>query len=134
MASFDLEDAYYTLPVHPDHQKFLKFKLNGNLYQYTCLPNGLSSAPWIVTELLKPIYSILQGMGHVISDYIDDSYLQGDTYNESTKNITDSSKLITELGFIAHPEKSVTVPSQSLVSLGFILNSVTMTVLPLHIR
>ena len=129
MASIDLKDSYYTLPVHPDHQKFLKFKFNGNLYQYTCLPNGLSSAPRIFTKLLKPVYSTLQGMGHVISGYIDDSYLRSDTYNECTKNITDSSKLITELGFITHSEVC-TVPSQSLVFLGFILNSVTMTVSP----
>ena len=107
MASIDLKDICYTLPVHPDHQKFLKFKFNENLYQYTCLPNGLSSAPRIFTKLLKHVYSTLRGMGHVISGYIDDSYLQRDTYNECTKNITDSSKLITELGFITHPEKSV---------------------------
>ena len=36
---------------------------------------------------------------------------------------------MTELGFITHPEKSVTVPSQS-AFLGFILDSVTMTVSP----
>ena len=130
MASIDLKDAYYMLPVHPDHQKFLKFKFKGTLYQYTCLPNGLSSAPRIFTKLLKPVYSTLRGMGHIISGYIDDSYLQGDTYHECANNVSDSSKLITELGFIAHPEKSVTVPSQVLVFLGFILNSITMTVSP----
>jgi hypothetical protein len=69
-------------------------------------------------------------MGHIISGYIDDSYLQGDTYNECAQNVTASSKLITELGFITHPEKSVLIPSQVLVFLGFILNSLTMTVSP----
>ena len=66
----------------------------------------------------------------IISGYIDDSYLQGDTYDECTQNVTASSKLITQLGFITHPEKSVTIPSQVLVFLGFILNSLTMTVSP----
>ena len=50
MASVDLKDAYYTVPIHSDHQKFLKFMFNGTLYQYTCLPNGLSSAPRIFTK------------------------------------------------------------------------------------
>ena len=27
MASADLKDAIYTIPIHSDHQKFLKFKL-----------------------------------------------------------------------------------------------------------
>ena len=26
MASVDLKDVFYTVPIHPDHQTFLKFK------------------------------------------------------------------------------------------------------------
>jgi hypothetical protein len=63
MASIDLQDAYYLLPIHKDHQKFLKFKFKGTLYQYTCLPNGLSGAPRIFTKLLKPVYSTLPPYG-----------------------------------------------------------------------
>ena len=130
MASIDLKDAYYLLPIHKDHQKFLKLKFKRTLYQYTCLPNGLSSATRIFTKLLKPVYSTLRGMGHIISGYIDDSYLLGGTYDECATNVSVSSKLITELGFLTHPDKSVTTPSQILVFLGFILNSLTMTVSP----
>ncbi len=130
MASIDLQDAYYTLPVHIDHQKFLKLKFKETLYQYTCLPNGLSSAPRIFTKLLKPVYSTLRRMGHIISGYIDDSYLQGDTYDECAQNVQDSSKLLTDLGFLTHPDKSVLIPTQVLVFLGFILNSLTMTISP----
>ena len=32
------------------------------------------------------------------------------------------------MGFVVHPEKSVLVPSQEIEYLGFIINSVTMTV------
>ena len=45
MASTDLRDVYYTVAIHPDHQKYLKFVANGELYQYTCPPNRLASAP-----------------------------------------------------------------------------------------
>ena len=65
MASVDLKDAYYTVPIHSDHQKYLKFVFNGTLYQYKCLPNGLSSAPRIFTKLLKPVYSTLHNKGHL---------------------------------------------------------------------
>ena len=44
MASVDLKDAYYTVPIHKDHQNVLKFKIKGCLYKYTFLPNDLSSA------------------------------------------------------------------------------------------
>ena len=130
MASVDLKDAYYTVPIHPDHQKYLKFMFNGSLYQYTCLPNGLSSAPRIFTKLLKPVYSTLHNKGHLSSGYIDDSYLQGDTVEECQQNITDTACLFSRLGFHIHPTKSVLTPSHILTFLGFILNSLQMTVSP----
>ena len=33
MASIDLKDAYYTIPIHPEHQKFLCFFLAGGALQ-----------------------------------------------------------------------------------------------------
>ena len=40
MASVDLKDAYYLVPICKDHQKFLKFKWKGILCQFVCFPNG----------------------------------------------------------------------------------------------
>lgn len=54
VASVDLKDAYYTVPIQEDHQNFLKFGYKVCLYKYTCLPNGLSSAPRIFTKMIKP--------------------------------------------------------------------------------
>ena len=42
MASIDLADAYYTVPVALSDQKYLVFNFEGQLYKYVCLPNGLS--------------------------------------------------------------------------------------------
>ena len=50
MASIVLKDAYYTVAIAEEHQKYLKFLFDGKLYQYTCLPNGLSSAPRIYSQ------------------------------------------------------------------------------------
>ena len=130
MASVDLKDAYYTIPIHPSHQKYLKFLFEGQFYQYTCLPNGLASAPRLFTKVLKPVYATLRSMGHISSAYIDDSYLQGDTYDECRRNVIDTATLFTKLGFCVHPDKSVFNPTCRLVFLGFVLDSVNMTVEP----
>ncbi|CAG2205296.1 unnamed protein product [Mytilus edulis] len=86
MASIDLRHAYYSVPIAEEHQKFLRFYWNGKLFQYTCLPNGISSAPRIFTKLLKPVYSSLRVLGHVNVGYIDDSLLLGETIEECNKN------------------------------------------------
>lgn len=45
MASVDLKDAYYSVSIAESDQKYLKFKWSGNLYKFTCFPNGLSFFP-----------------------------------------------------------------------------------------
>ena len=60
MASVDTRDSYYTVPVALEHQKYLKFTWRDKLYQYTCLTNGLASAPRIFTKLLKPVFKVLR--------------------------------------------------------------------------
>ena len=42
MASIDLKDTYYCVPIAPSHQKYLKFEWDGRLYQFPCFPSGLA--------------------------------------------------------------------------------------------
>lgn len=128
MASVDLRHAYYSVPVHSDHQKFLKFIWDDQLYAFTCLPNGLTCAPRYFTKLLKPVYASLRSQGYLSVAYIDDCYLQGNSSQECAENVSETVKLVESLGFIIHPEKSVMVPSKKIKFLGFYLNSENMTV------
>jgi len=73
MAKVDLKDAYYSVKINKNHQKFLKFYFNGTLFMFTCLPNGLCSGPRKFTKLLKPPLSHLRTEElMLISAYIDD--------------------------------------------------------------
>ena len=90
MASVDLRDAYYSVPMSVHAQKYLKFTWGGKLYQFTCLPNGLCCAPRLSTKLLKPVYSTLRLKGHSSVGYIDYSYLQGNTFVACQENVTDT--------------------------------------------
>ena len=51
MASVDIKDACYTVPIATEDQKYLKFMWRDKLYQYNCLTNGLALAPRILTQL-----------------------------------------------------------------------------------
>ena len=128
MASIDLRDAYYSVPIAKEHQKYLKLIWQGNLYQFTCLAQGLSSAPRLFTKLMKPVFSFLRELGHISSGYLDDSFLLGYSPEECQANIDDTLTLYHDLGFLPHEVKSVTIPTQVLHHLGFVLNSLDMTV------
>ena len=128
MASIDLMDAYFSVPIHIDHQKYLKFIWRGVLYRFTCMPQGLSCAPRLFTKLMKPVFSVLRSKGHLSSGYLDDTFLLGDTWDKCSTNVSDTLQLFKELGLSPHLEKSVTNPTQVIEHLGFVLNSIEMTV------
>ena len=119
----DIKDAYYHYMVRKFDRKFLRFTWQGKLYSFRCLPNGLSVAPFLWTKLLKPVLSTLRKKGHTNSGYIDDILLQSDSFMECITNVTETVSLLDDLGLTPHPEKSVTVPTQVIEFVGFILNS-----------
>ena len=57
MASVDLKDAYYTVPIGKEHQKLSKLIWRGRMYKFTCFLNGLACAPRVFTKLLKPLFA-----------------------------------------------------------------------------
>ena len=65
--------------------------------------------------------------GIFCSIYIDDLYIQGDSFIECENNVRVAFKVFRSLGFDIS-EKSSFIPSQTLSHLGFILNSVDMNV------
>ena len=66
MASIDIKSAYYSIPIASRFQKYLKFEWGGALYQFVCMPNGLSCCPRMFTKLLKPVLASLREQGVII--------------------------------------------------------------------
>lgn len=128
MASIDLKDAYYSVPIHDDYCKFLRFEWQGQMYQFVCMPNGLAMAPRKFTKLMKPVFSLLRQQGHISSSFLDDSLLIGNTKEECQANVLATANLMSRLGFVIHPFKSVFQPSKQIQYLGVIINSESMTV------
>ena len=130
MASIDLRDAYYSIPIAAHHKKYLKFRWNGTLWQFRALPNGLSSGPRIFTKLLKPPLATMRSYGHTVIAYIDDTLLVAKTRQSAKEAVGQTAGLFSELGFTIHPTKSVTEPVHEIKFLGFVINSHTMEIRP----
>ena len=124
----DLKEAFYSIGINRQFQKYLKFLWQGTLYVFTCLPNGLSTASRIFTKVLKPVFAALRKMGHLNVAYIDDSLLQSYSYEQCLINVKDTVRLIDSVGLTIHPEKSMLIPVQCIEFVGFLLNSKDMTV------
>ena len=82
MASLDLKSAYYSVPVAPYYQRFLKFEWGDSLYRFQCYPNGLGPCPRKFTKVTKVPMSELRRDSVIISGFIDVFHIQDDTFVE----------------------------------------------------
>ena len=124
MTKLDLKDAYLSVPIHADSQKFLRFIWKDKTYQFQALPFGLNIAPRVFTRLLKPVAAFLRKRGVRLVIYLDNILIIGSSVEE-IRQFTEMS-LLESLGFIINKEKSIFTPTQIITFLGFTINSITM--------
>ena len=127
MASIDLKNAFHTIPMDPEYTKFLKFQIDNITYRYNVLPMGFTDSPRLFCKILKPVLVYLRKQALISSLYIDDFYLQGDSYEECAHNVKVTLTTLKKLGFEIS-EKSTLTPHTQLEHLGFVLNSENMTI------
>ena len=109
----DLRDAYFHVPVHTRHGRFLQFIWKGQTYRYTALPFGLSTSPFCFTKVTKPIVQYLRSQGVRVVFYLDDVLLLAQTRRGAQENRRRVVHLLGKLGFSLNHEKSDFVPRQS---------------------
>ena len=119
MASIDLQDAYYSVNIDKSDRKYLRFTWKNSLYQFTCLPNGLASAPRWYTKLLKPVFSHLRNTGLVSAYYLDDTWLMGRSKEECEANVAQTHQMLVDTGFLINKAKSQMLPSEAIQFLFF---------------
>ena len=129
MASIDLEEAYFLVPIHPLSKKLLRFSFDNQIYEFQVLPFGLATAPLVFTKIMKPIVSYLREKGFLSVIYLDDFLLLGDTFSDCQRNVNETITFLEDLGFILNFKKSSLNPSQELRYLGFIINSLDMSII-----
>lgn len=127
LAVVDQRDAYHSIPIHIDFQKYLKFRWKGILYKFTCLPFGLNIAPYIYTKMMKPVLSHLRALGFQSVSFLDDCLLIGKNFDQCKQNVGYTLKVYEKLGLTVNFEKSVLKPTQSIKFLGFIFDTVNFT-------
>ena len=128
MMKLDLKDAYYAVPIHPESRKYLRFQFKGTIYEFCCLPFGLSLAPRVFTRILRPIVAKLRSEGIRTVIYLDDLLLIHHQKDTLSKIFLYVRSLLSSLGFIVKLEKCSPEPTCCLVFLGAVLDTTCMSV------
>ena len=127
--SMDLKDAFLHIPIRQSSQKFLRFQWLGSLYEWQGLPFGLKCSPRVLTKVLKPVVAFLRvTWGILIAIYMDDILIQGSSPSLVYLHAQVAALLFMVLGWSLNWKKSDFIPKQRTTHLGFVVDSVSMTV------
>ena len=113
MGSIDIKSAYHHFAIDPSFTKWLKFRVNNQVYKHLSLPFGFKDSPRIFTKCIRQVLAKLRKNKILCSAYIDDFYIQGKSYEESKQSISKVESLLKSLGFEIS-EKSIREPVQIL--------------------
>ena len=122
VASIDLTDAYFHVPIHPKFQKYLRFHVEGQAYQFRALPFGIATAPLEFTRVVKEVKFIALSQGVRIHQYLDDWLVRAKDQVSCARDVQKLITLVGKLGWIVNLKKSELNPTQDLEFLGYRFN------------
>ena len=130
LASLDLKDAYFQIPIHGSSRKLLRFMSEGTVYQFKALCFGLSTAPQVFTRVFAAVSAWAHARGIRLLRYLDDWLVLSSSEKKAKESIRELLSLCRTLGIVINEKKSDLVPSQSAKYLGMTIDTGASKVFP----
>ena len=127
----DLDSGYWQVPIYPDHQQYLglSFEHSDGSFSYfvwVVMPLGIRDAAHIFTALTSPLMAHLARQGARCQIYIDDLIAFASSFSLGVAQDRKIQEFFLQGGWVFKPEKSSGPPSQRVLYLGLIIDSVSM--------
>ena len=124
--TFDLKSGYHHVEIFPDHRQYLgfswRFDFGVKYFVFSVLPFGLSSAPYIFTKLVRALVGYWRGLGRRVVMFLDDG-IGGAPDFIACQEVSRLCRVdLEKAGFFVNDQKSVWIPSQVGVWLGYCLD------------
>ena len=114
--SIDLLDACLHIPIHPNSRKYLRFCHRLQVFQFTCLPFGLATAPQVFTMIVKEVKLMALSRGIRLHQYQDDWLINCPVSGGSRSKHSDSGG---PNSVVNNQEKSELKPTQVFSFVGY---------------
>ena len=123
LASLDLKDAYFQIPIHPSSRKLLRLTSEGTVYQFRALCFGLSTAPQVFTRVFAAVSAWAHSHGIRLLRYLDDWLILASSEREAKQAVQSLLSLCRTLGIVINEKTSDLVPSQTAKYLGMTIDT-----------
>ena len=122
VTSIDLKDAYFHVAVRPADRKFLRFTVEGEVFEFQVLPFGLSTAPRVFSRVVKALVAFLRKRGLKMFAYLDDWLIANKNFRCLVEQTSLAIRETEEAGFVLRMDKCDLTPTLSPVYLGAFLD------------
>ena len=123
MATIDLKDAYWHVPIHRRFRNYLAFSVERTTYRFKAMPFGLNIAPRIFTKIVGVLIRQLRLAGIQVFAYLDDWFIWAHSKNACLRALAKVQNVLKARGFIINIKKSHLIPTQSIEWLGHVWES-----------
>ena len=134
MASLDLKDAYFQVPIHQASRRYLRFVWGGVVHQFKALCFGLSTAPQVFTRVFATVSAWAHTAGIRLRRYLDDWLIVAESAQLVREALDQLLQVCRDLGIVVNMEKSNLQPSTQTKYLGVLIDSVRMDARPTDTR
>lgn len=118
MIKIDISQAYFHLAAAEGHRPFLRVSYEEQLYEMTCLPFGLSSAPHLFSAVTCWVAETLRAQGCRVLVYLDDFLLANQNQTKLCHQAAEAVRHLEYLGWQINYTKSILTPTKDLEYLG----------------
>ena len=130
LASVDLKDAYFQIPIHHSSRKLLRFVTDRTVHQFKVLCFGLSTASQVFTRVFATVSAWAHSRGVRLLRYLDDWLVVASSETRAKQHVRDLLSLCHSLGIVINEEKSDLNPSQSVEYLGMSIDTMVARAFP----
>ena len=123
LASLDLKDEYFQIPMHGSSRKLLRFMSEGTVYQFKALCFRLSTAPQVFTRVFAAVSAWAHSRGIRLLRYLDDWLVLSSSEKKARQSVRALLSLCHTLGIVINEKKSDFVPSQAAKYLGMTIGA-----------
>ena len=130
LASLDLKDAYFQIPIHHSSRKWPHFVPDGTVHQFKVLCFGLSTAPQVFTRVFATVSAWAHSRRVRLLWYLDDWLVLASSETRAKHHVRELLFLCHSLGIVINEEKSDLSSSQSVEYLGMSIDTVVARAFP----
>ena len=123
LASIDLKNMYFQMPVHQSSRKLLRFLSGGVVYRFKALCFGLLTAPQVFTQVFAAVSAWAHSHRIRLLRYLDNWLVLASSEAVAKKNVQDLLSLCHSLRIVIDEEKSDLVPLRTANYLGMTIDT-----------